>query len=86
MGGKNSVIPKGVKENLKIYIYNEKAAFKFDDPETTRKFAEGQIKDGVSAIYDDGYKLALCIYPKMTQMQIKTHIVQRFKALGAIKK
>ena len=86
MGGKNSVIPKRVKENLKIYIYNAKAAFKFDDPETTRKFSAGQIKDGVSGIYDDGNKLAICRYPKMTQMQIKTHILQRFKALGAIKK
>ncbi|MEA3421328.1 MAG: hypothetical protein U9Q97_06595 [Acidobacteriota bacterium] len=86
IGGKNSVIPKGVKENLRIAIYDEKATYSFNSAEITKKFSESQTKDGVRSIYDDEYKLCICIYPKMEQKQIHSHIFRRLKALGAKKK
>ena len=85
-GGKNSVIPKGEKEKLNIVVYEQKATFQFNNAETTRKFSIRQSKDGVRSIYDSPLNLCICIYPKMSKLMIKSHILNRFKALGVKRK
>lgn len=81
-GGKNSVIPAGVTENLRIDIMDEFATFHFDDCKTTKKFAEGQSKDGVKSAYSERLKKTFCEYPSMNKQAIFEDISRRLKELS----
>ena len=81
-GGTNSVIPKGVIEELVIEIIDGKATFHFKDCRTTKRFCETQRKDGIYTIYSERLSKAICVYPNMTQKDIKINIWANLKALG----
>jgi len=84
-GGKNSIIPKGTKETLKIEVVDGIAVYKFNDCKTTRRFADGQNEDGVESKYNERLQKTICIYPDMSQKEIVEHITKRLKELGAKK-
>lgn len=84
-GGKNSVIPPGVIEELVIEIIDGKATFHFKDCRTTKRFCETQRKDGVQTVYSERLSKAICVYPSMTQKEINVNIWANLKALGAKK-
>lgn len=80
-GGKNSIIPSGVIENLVIEVADGGAMYRFDDCNTTRRFCSSQIKDGVKSIYLERLQKTLCKYPNMNQAEIVAHIKERLKLL-----
>jgi len=84
-GGKDSIIPKGKRENLRIEVVDGIAVYKFTDHNTTRMFAAGQSLDGVDSRYNERIQKTICKYPDMDQKQIVAHITERLKALGAKK-
>ena len=84
-GGKDSIIPKGIIEQMTIEIIDEHALFHFNDCKITKAFVEGQVKDGIESKYNERLKKTLCKYPGLNQDEIIKHIVGRLKILSAKK-
>jgi len=80
-GGKDSVIPKGVTETLKIEVVDGGATFKFNDCGTTKRFAAKQFLDGVESVYVERKQKTYCKYPDMTQEDIVKHVKDRLQEL-----
>lgn len=81
-GGRDSVIPKGAIENLRIEVIDEGATFHFINSRTCKMFAIKQRKDGVESKYIERLQKTICSYPGMNKTQIAEHITNRLKALS----
>lgn len=81
-GGKDSVIPVGVTEQLTINIRDLTATFHFIDSKTTKRFAlQTNSKGEFKAEYIERLQLAVIVYPNMNQKQIAEKIVSDIKEL-----
>lgn len=80
-GGEGSVIPKGIVEELIIFVRDGSATYKFNDTKTTKKFAQRQNTDGVPTKYVERIQSAVSIYEGMSQQDLVKHIMTRIKEL-----
>jgi len=81
-GGINSIIPKGIIEELTIEVIDGAASYHFKDNKITRLFTARQKNDGVESVYSERMQKTICKYPNMSQKEIAEHIKQRLKDLG----
>lgn len=81
-GGKNSVIPKGITELLRITVIDGLAVFHFNDGNTTRKFILATIdKTNYKAEYSQRTQKGVIYYPDMKQIDIVKKIRDDLKEL-----
>lgn len=75
-GGKESVIPFGVTEELKISVIDEIAMFHFNDSKITKKFVDktkeeiDKNKENFIIAYSERRQKAIYKFPNMKQMEI----------------
>lgn len=77
MGGTNSIIPTGVKEDLIVFVRDGSAAFRFNNASITRELARKQKIDKIDSRYVERIQSTIVKYPKMTQKQIVEHITEK---------
>jgi len=79
-GGKNSVIPSGVIEDLLINIIDGKATFHFNNANTTLKFVNTTNKGKeYKAEYLERLQLGIIHYPNKNQNEIKEQLTTELK-------
>lgn len=84
-GGKNSIIPAGLIENLTILIIDEKASFHFEHSNITKLLSQRQKKDGFDSKYVERLQKTLVNYPGKTKEQILKLIKENLEELGVKK-
>ena|SRR5690606_4036386 len=81
-GGKNSIIPKGITEELKVEIGNQVAIVKFKDGRITERFARHrQEVHDLPSKYVPRLQKAIFVYEGMTKEEIRNHFLNSIKEL-----
>lgn len=83
-GGKDSVIPAGITEELKCSVIDGLAVFHFNDGKITRRFIlQTKDKTTYKAEYSERTQKGVIYYPDMKQMEIVKKIRDDLKELEA---
>lgn len=79
-GGKEGIVPEGIKFTLVIDVKDGIASFRFDKAEWTKQFYLSQKAEGKDCEYFERVQACLVKYPNMTQQEIVKDISQTIKS------
>ena len=79
-GGKEGIVPEGIKYKLIIDVKTGFAFFKFDRVPYTKAFYLSQKKEGKECKYEERLQCCIVKYPNMTQQQIIDDISASIKS------